>query len=406
MSYLCNRQGNSARKGDIEGQRQVLKNGGLDSVKEKKTLKTYILDILDPREKFLKRWRVGFVLSCMTAVAVDPLFFYLPVIDRKNKCIGFDGRLWKTTLVLRSFFDIIHLLHIILQFRTGFIDEELRKLAKPELNTNAWKIAQKYLWPRFILDILTILPIPQVAIRIIISEMRGTESTHKVKFLNAVVLFQNVPRVYQIYLSWRKLITNDKKFDRILRVKAPLNFILYILAGHVLGAFWYFFSTQRLAACWHVACDSNRTRCDGTSFNCDRSPRDLSFINDICRINVPNKTSTFDFGIFLPALESGVLESPDFPQKLFFSFWWGMRNLRPQWVHGFVVGLILEWLLLRKVFLVGRTNIAVDIGVGDSGGGYGVNDSNREGEVLLVKTSKQVTIYGKTALHFLFPCLA
>ena len=44
-------------------------------MKEKKTLKAYILDILDPREKFLKRWRVGFVLSCMTAVAVDPLFF-------------------------------------------------------------------------------------------------------------------------------------------------------------------------------------------------------------------------------------------------------------------------------------------------------------------------------------------
>ena len=131
-------------------------------MKEKKTLKTYILDILDPREKFLKRWRVGFVLSCMTAVAVDPLFFYLPMINQNKKCIGFDGRLWKTTLVLRSFFDIIHLLHIILQFRTGFIDKELRKLAKPELNTNAWKIAKKYLWPRFLLDILTILPISQV----------------------------------------------------------------------------------------------------------------------------------------------------------------------------------------------------------------------------------------------------
>ena len=133
-------------------------------MKEEKTLKTYILDILDPREKFLKRWRVGFVLSCMTAVAVDPLFFYLlvAVINQNKKCIGFDGRLWKTTLILRTFFNIIHLLHIILQFRTGFIDKELRKLANPELNTDAWKIARKYLWPRFILNILTILPIPQV----------------------------------------------------------------------------------------------------------------------------------------------------------------------------------------------------------------------------------------------------
>ena len=98
------------------------------------TSKTYILD---PREKFLQGWNVVFVLSCVTAVALDPLFFYLPAINQNKKCIGFDGRLWKTTLVLRSFFDIIHLLHIILQFRTGFIDEELRKQGKPELNTDA-----------------------------------------------------------------------------------------------------------------------------------------------------------------------------------------------------------------------------------------------------------------------------
>ncbi|KAM3741816.1 hypothetical protein ACB098_07G025700 [Castanea mollissima] len=359
MSYLCYPRGNSASKDDIEGQGQVLKNGGGDSVKETKTLKTYILD---PSEKFLKRWSVGFVLSCVTAVALDPLFFYLPVINQSKKCIGFDSRLWKTTLVLRSFFDIIHLLNIILQFRTGFVDEELRKLGKPELNTDAWKIAQKYLWPWFLFDILSIIPIPQVVVPIIISEMRGTESTNKVKFLNAIVLFQYVPRVYQIYLSWRKLITNDKKFDRIILVKASLNFILYILAGHVLGAFWYFFSTQRLAACWHVACDQNRTRCYGTSFNCsDRSSGDLSFINDICPINVPNTTSTFDFGIFLLALQSGVLESPDFPQKLFFSFWWGMRNLSSLggnletsnyiWENCFALSISIFGLILFLYFL-------------------------------------------------------
>ncbi|XP_050259648.1 cyclic nucleotide-gated ion channel 1-like [Quercus robur] len=192
--------------------------------------------------------------------------------------------------------------------------------------------------------------------------MRGTESTNKVKFLNAIVLFQYVPRVYQIYLSWRKLITTDKKFDRIILVKASLNFILYILAGHVLGAFWYFFSTQRLAACWHIACDQNHTGCYGTSFNCnDRSSGDLSFINDICPINVPYTTSTFDFGIFLLALQSGVLESPDFPQKLYFSFWWGMRNLSSLgenlqtssyiWENCFALSISIFGLILFLYFL-------------------------------------------------------
>ena len=118
--------------------------------------------ILDPRKAFLKRWNVGFVLSCVIAVSLDPLFFYLPVTNEDKKCIRLDKKLWITAIILRSFFDIIHLLHIILQFRTGFIDKKLLKSGKSELNTDAWKIAQKYLWPWFLFDIITILPIPQV----------------------------------------------------------------------------------------------------------------------------------------------------------------------------------------------------------------------------------------------------
>ncbi|XP_075674735.1 cyclic nucleotide-gated ion channel 1-like, partial [Castanea sativa] len=286
------------------------------------TSKTYILD---PREKFLQGWNVVFVLSCVTAVALDPLFFYLPVIIQDKKCIWFDNRLWITALVLRSFFDFIYLVHIILQFRTGFIDKKLLKSGKPELNTNARKIAKKYLWPRLIFDILAILPIPQVVIPTIFSEMRGTKTSNKVKLLNTFVLFQYVPRVSQIHLSWKKLTRNDKKFDRFILVQASLNLILYILAGHVLGASWYVFSSQQLAACWHIACQ-NHTECVGNSFNCDRNFGNLSFIDDICPIKTENTTS-FNFGIFLEALQSGVLESTDFPQKLFYSFWWGMRNL-------------------------------------------------------------------------------
>ncbi|KAK4564814.1 hypothetical protein RGQ29_006755 [Quercus rubra] len=310
---------------DIEW--QLPKNGGGDAVQEVTTTttttsKTYILD---PREKFLQGWNVVFVLSCVTAVALDPLFFYLPVIIQDKKCIWFDNRLWITVLVLRSFFDFIYLVHIILQFRTGFIDKKLLKSGKPELNTNARKIAKKYLWPRLIFDILAILPIPQVVIPTIFSEMRGTKTSNKVKLLNTIVLFQYVPRVSQIYLSWKKLTRNAKKFDRIILVQASLNFILYILAGHVLGAFWYFFSSQRLAACWHIACE-NHTKCVGSSFKCDQNFGNLSFIDDICPIKTENTTS-FNFGIFLEALRSGVLDSTDFPQKLFYGFWWGMRNL-------------------------------------------------------------------------------
>ena len=104
--------------------------------------------------------------------------------------------------------------------------------------------------------------------------------------------------------------------------------IIYIdyLIVQVLGAFWYLFSTQRLTACWHKAFE-NRTDGFEISFNCGQSSSSLSFLDDFCPIDSPN-TSTFNFGIFLEARRSGILESTGFLQKVFYCFWWGMRNLR------------------------------------------------------------------------------
>ncbi len=99
-----------------------------------------------------------------------------------------------------------------------------------------------------------------------------------------------------------------------------------MLAFQVLGAFWYFFSTQRLTACWHISCE-NHIGCVRNSFNCDHNLENHSFLNDLCPITTAN-TTLFDFGIFLQALQSGVVESTDIPQKILYCFWWGMQNLR------------------------------------------------------------------------------
>ncbi|MBA0709109.1 hypothetical protein Golax_024173 [Gossypium laxum] len=50
------------------------------------------------------------------------------------------------------------------------------------------------------------------------------------------------------------------------------------------------------------------------------------FLNQSCPIQTPN-TTLFNFGIFLNALQSGVVESENFPEKFFYCFWWGLQNL-------------------------------------------------------------------------------
>ncbi|XP_065634446.1 cyclic nucleotide-gated ion channel 1-like isoform X2 [Quercus suber] len=164
----------------------------------------------------------------------------------------------------------------------------------------------------------------QVVFPFIFKEMRSTRPSEIIKSLNTLVLFQYVPRIRQIYLSWKNLPRNAGKLDGW--IKALFNFFLFILASHVIGAFWYFFSIQRETACWHLVC-GNLSGC-GNSFSCayTDSAVNYAFLDDHCPINTPN-TTKFDFGIFLEALQSGIVQSSNLPQKFFYCFWWGLRNL-------------------------------------------------------------------------------
>lgn len=90
----------------------------------------------------------------MIAITLDPLFFYIPVLNNQNKCIELDRNLGITATVLRSFIDlhklprIIHLMYVELCGK------------KEEGKKSAYATAR--LWIFCIIDILAVLPIPQV----------------------------------------------------------------------------------------------------------------------------------------------------------------------------------------------------------------------------------------------------
>jgi len=99
----------------------------------------------------------------------------------------------------------------------------------------------------------------------------------------------------------------------------------------VAGAFWYLFSIERETSCWQEACRNNTAVCSKADMYCNDYLGGLSkistFLNTSCPIQNADK-NLFDFGMFLDALQSGVVESRDFPQKFFYCFWWGLKNLR------------------------------------------------------------------------------
>ncbi|KAI7730583.1 hypothetical protein M8C21_005796, partial [Ambrosia artemisiifolia] len=123
---------------------------------------------------------------------------------------------------------------------------------------------------------------------------------------------------------------------RIFRNPWPgvgFNLFSYMLGSHVFGALWYLGSIERETTCWEQACwkisPDNGTRvteCVHSSFDCDATSYIVKYLNSSCPI-VEMDNRPFDFGIFLPALQSGIVNSTNLPQKLIYCFWWGLQTL-------------------------------------------------------------------------------
>jgi cyclic nucleotide gated channel len=123
------------------------------------------MKILDPRSKFCQRWNKFFVITCLVAIFVDPLFYYLPVVYGSNgngTCITISKKLAISVTVFRTTTDILYLIHMALQFRTAFIAPSSQKFGRGELVVDPHKIAMRYLKKDFWLDFVAVLPLPQV----------------------------------------------------------------------------------------------------------------------------------------------------------------------------------------------------------------------------------------------------
>jgi cyclic nucleotide gated channel len=174
------------RINDQDIERQVSETDGDDSGQTRRTKKI----IIDPEGRLLLWWNIMFAVSCVIAVSMDPLFYYLPIIDAKNKCVGLEEKLHKVAITLRSVTDFIYLLNIILQFICPYIDEASRKLGRTEVVTDPQQIAKRYFFSRyFVIDILAILPLPQVSTGLYIKTKTNA------KFYTHLLLLSHSPYV-------------------------------------------------------------------------------------------------------------------------------------------------------------------------------------------------------------------
>nr|GFC74738.1 cyclic nucleotide-gated ion channel 1 [Tanacetum cinerariifolium] len=118
--------------------------------------------MLDPQGSFLQKWNKSFIILGLIAVTLDPLFFYIPIIDKKENCIGVDNKMKIISCALRPLIDLVYFLHIVFEFRTGFISPSSRVFGRGELIEDSYAIAKRYFCSYLFIDILSILSIPHV----------------------------------------------------------------------------------------------------------------------------------------------------------------------------------------------------------------------------------------------------
>ncbi|XP_068641154.1 cyclic nucleotide-gated ion channel 18-like [Aristolochia californica] len=291
--------------------------------------------ILDPSSEVVLKWNRVFLVSCLVALFVDPLYFYLYSVGGPG-CVELDLNLGIIVTFFRTMTDLFYLVHMALKFRTAFVAPSSRVFGRGDLVMDRRQIAVRYLKSDFFMDLAAMLPLPQFIIWFVIPAVRSSTTDHTNNTLSLIVLIQYVPRLFQLFPLTSRIIKTTGVITKTAWAGAAYNLILYMLASHVLGAAWYLMSMGRQTACWRTECwkedgSLNVPQCSPKFLDCnslDLPERQtwLNVTNVLRNCDANNGDTTFPYGMFADAMTNSVV-SKGFTEKFLYCLWWGLRNL-------------------------------------------------------------------------------
>lgn len=329
-SIYCNGGGSLGTSGRIGEAYKY----GKPKLMEEEEEESWRKKILDPGSDIVLKWNKIFIVACLLALFIDPLYFYLPGIaeDTKTSCVKTDLHLQIVVTLCRTIADLFYLLHLIIKFRTAYVAPSSRVFGRGDLVRDPELIARRYFRTDFFIDFIATLPLPQIVIWFIIPASRSPRTDHNNNALALIVLLQYVPRLYLIFPLSSEIIKATGVVTKTAWAGAAYNLLLYILASHVLGAAWYLLSIERYTHCWKSSCrkEIGPPKCVLHFLDCD-------MFSNLDRVAWANSTSVFSncdskqsnsfpYGIFEDAVKKKVVSS-SFIRKYLYCLWWGLQQL-------------------------------------------------------------------------------
>ncbi|KAI3684538.1 hypothetical protein L6452_33762 [Arctium lappa] len=290
--------------------------------------------IFDPGGQFIARWNYMFLIICLNALFVDPLYFLVPEISRRRSCMRSDYGFAAVITVWRSLIDIIAFIHIFIKFRTAYVAPNSRVFGRGDLVMDPRKIAFRYLRTGFAVDLAAALPLPQIFIWFVIPAVQNPSTAHANHSLSLIIIIQYIPRLFIIFPLNQRITKTTGVIAQTAWAGAAYYLMLYMLASHVIGASWYLLAVERQYSCWKEECAQEKNLsnpCNRLYFDCyhvHEPGRDawLKQTQVLKHCSAEVSPVNFTFGMYAPAFTEGVT-SATFFEKYFFCFWFGLKSL-------------------------------------------------------------------------------
>ncbi|XP_019170150.1 PREDICTED: putative cyclic nucleotide-gated ion channel 8 [Ipomoea nil] len=327
----------SIRLGMIKGSEGLMTFGrslksGVTRAVFPEDLKVSEKKIFDPQDKSLLFWNRLLVISCIFSVSVDPLFLYLLVFNSEDNCLQLDTSLAYTTTTLRTLIDTFYLIRMVLQFRTAYIAPSSRVFGRGELVIDPKQIASRYIHRYFAIDLLSILPLPQIVVWRFLNGSKGSDVLGTKRALVLIIILQYIPRFLRFLPLTSELKKTAGVFAETAWAGAAYYMLWFVLVSHIFGALWYLLAIERKDACWADACQVSE-ECYGkfSLLYCmhERGEADMAAWRNITREVLEKNCAVdaFKYGIYAKAVSSGVVDSEEFVTKYCYCLWWGLQNL-------------------------------------------------------------------------------
>lgn len=320
-------------------------------------LRPYVPPVMNPHAKIIQQWIQFFVISCLFAIFLDPLFFFLLSVQQEHKCIVLNWTLTTTVVTLRSVTDFVYFLHMLLQFRLAYVSPESRVVGAGDLVNDPKKIAANYLSGHFWIDLFLVLPLPQIIILLILPRSMDSSGANYAKnLLRAAILVQYIPRFIR-FLPFLAGQTPTGFIFESAWANFFINMLTFLLTSHVVGSCWYLFGLQRVNQCLRDACHASGILGCVDFIDCGHGLDYSHFASNPIWEQWKNSTEAnacfggdgFSYGIYVQAVKLTTVQS--LATRYIYSLFWGFQQIST--LAGNQVPSYFIWEVLFTMLIIG-----------------------------------------------------